>query len=511
MEHLYFSEYQTNRKNRVFVAPGAERSSFDACLDEIRASGFQLKAVEALPSRCFAACEKERAGVFVTWFEGTRELRVAAENDCPYFEYGDVSRDRTVSPQITQIALEDSGMSYVIRLSDGRFVLLDGGWNFAPDVEKLYRCLTESSAEGETPEIAAWILTHPHRDHYQCFVGFMQKYGDRVILEKVLLNFPEADDPRYQKDFTYEDPRVPGSSEIENLPKMWSLIESSGASVYTPHTGQRYRIGDGEFEILSCFDDTVDLTESMNASSLVMRMRLAGQTVLWTGDAGFSYCRLTERYGGDVKADILQVPHHGFRSGTSEAEIAGYDQIAPSVCLLPVSEFYGYTSFGYHRDNLRHLMLNCPIDEMIAGSVTRTLELPYTPPVYGRQEHLRRCEDASAACGAKHWVFTGLSTARPGDFVFEFLNMTYLKAAVDAELFFEEEKQLIRHIRIPLSRLRVQPVNIVGEDVDGEAVWFNEHSLGKKGIPENASFSVRFRCDIPIVVSHKDHKDTYHG
>ena len=48
-----------------------------------------------------------------------------------------------VTPEITQIALEDFGMSYVIRLSDGRFIVIDGGRDFEPESDKLFKALND--------------------------------------------------------------------------------------------------------------------------------------------------------------------------------------------------------------------------------------------------------------------------------------------------------------------------------------------------------------------------------
>ena len=50
-----------------------------------------------------------------------------AEDNCAYFDFADTPRTHSVSAQITQIKLEDFGMSYVIRLTDGRFIVIDGG------------------------------------------------------------------------------------------------------------------------------------------------------------------------------------------------------------------------------------------------------------------------------------------------------------------------------------------------------------------------------------------------
>jgi len=498
------ASYEINRKNRGRVFAPVTEEAFSRACGLLETSGFLCREVRAEEGWRYAAFQKEDKGVFLNYFEGIRELRAVEEEDCAYFSFEDRRCEACVSPQITQIALEDFGMSYAVRLSDGRFLVLDGGWNFAPDAEKLYRCLLRGSG-GARPVIAAWILTHPHRDHYQCFIGFHEAFGDRVTVETVILSFPEADNPAYESDFTYRDFRVPDSDERSNIPRLWECIAACGARVCTAHTGQQFRIGDSDCRILSSPDDTVDRTASVNAMSLVVRMELGGQVILWTADCAFSLARLPERFGSGLKADILQVPHHGFLSGTVEGEIRGYDLIGARVALLPVSDYNAYVVFCAHRENMRHLMLNCGLEELIAGSGERTLTLPYTPLPYGKAELLRCYEEGQMASGRKCWIFTGLSTACPGDFVFDFLNTTHIKATVTAELFFDDPKKKIRHIRFPVLATRNTRVNTVGDGVDSEGVWFNEFSLKKQGIPENVSFSIRFLSDVALVISHPDH------
>ncbi len=504
-----FFDCQENRNSRGIILPNSDEARFDGYCQALQNDGFSVKEIRSDGGRRFCAFAKEDVGVFLNYYETTGDLTIVTETDCSYFSYCDTCLDRTVTPQITQIALEDFGMSYVIRLSDGRFIVFDGGWNFGPDRDKLFQCLQEGAA-GETPVIAAWILTHPHCDHYHCFIGFADQYGDQVKIEKILLNFPEADDLEHYPTFTWSDPRVDyDSAEAVNIPRMWERIARCGATVYTAHTGQRYRIGDAECEILSCMDDTLWSSYSVNAGSLVIRMELAGQVILWTADSSFSTARLPERYGTYLKADILQVPHHGFQSGEGAAEVAGYDLIRPRICLLPVSDFNAYTVLCSHREGVRHLLTNGGIDEMITGSTQRTISLPYTAPVYAKAEYARKYREGQAASGARTWIFTGLSTDRPEDFQFTFLNTTHIKANVEIELFFEDATRKIRYVKALILPTRIQTVNIVGEEVESETVWFNALSLQKQGIPENVLFAVRFISEIPIVISHPDHKETY--
>ena len=67
----------------------------------------------------------------------------------------------------------------------------------------------------------------------------------------------------------------------------------------------------------------------------------------------------------------------------------------------------------------------------------------------------------------------------------------------------------MRYIKYQLSKNSLKRLNIVGEEVDGDAVYFNWLSRKGQGIPENARFAVRFMSDKPIVVTHEKHKAAY--
>ena len=502
-------ESRENKKNRVFLVPDAEESLFDSYEKLFLANGFEKKEGFARDTQRFAAYTNGTLSYFMNDFRAVRELSIAEEENSAYFDYADACGASAVSPQITQIHLEDYGMSYVIRLSDGRFIVIDGGNNFEPHVENLYRALKEGTPDGK-PTVAAWIMSHPHKDHFHCMVGLVDRYGDEVQIEKVMFLFPEHDDLARYPHFAHQDRRMKeDTSSVSYIPRMYHAIEKAGAKIYTPHTGQCYRIGDAYCEFLASMDDTVHLTNNINALSYVIRMTLGSQVILWTTDASFEYARLSERYGAYLKADIMQIPHHGFGCGSAEAEIAGYLLVRPRVCFLPVSDENAYTLFSTHKKGTRHIFENMDVDEIIAGGSEHTITLPYEAPAYKKAEHLRKFREGLENCGARTWVFSDLSSACEEDFVFTFLNMTNVATTVWIELFFEDTKYALRAIKAEIPAKRMKRLNIVGEEVDGNALYFNWMALSDLGVPENMPFCVRFISEVPIVVSHQKHKESY--
>ena len=500
-QEAVYDKHRENKTAEVIHLPDAEPASFDAYVKHFQALGFALKESYTQGNHRYAALKLDSTGVFLNYFAAIRELYIAVDEDCHYFSYTDTAGTPRVAPQITQVRLENYGLSYVIRLSDGRFIVIDGGWNLEVDQDRLFACLKEGSPD-ETPVIAAWILSHPHADHYHCFLGFFDRYATQVKIEKFMLLFPEPDDfvhyPKFEQrtfHFGYE------TSEIIMVPELWDRIARSGAEVYTPHTGQHYQIGDASCQILACMDDTIHCSQKVNAISLVIRMELGGEVILWATDASFDFAKLPEKYGSYLKADILQVPHHGFQCGAAEAEIRGYDLVRPEVCFMPVSVYDAFYMFCIHRDGTRHLLRDCNIKELIVGEPQRTIELPYTPKPYAKAEIERAVNSGMDAAGAETWIYTDLNTACPEDFQFTLLNTTNTPATVSISLYFEQKAHRISNVPMVVSPLSFQKIDLLlgDEEADKPGV------LKNRELPENALFAIRFLSNIPIVVSHKTH------
>ena len=72
-----------------------------------------------------------------------------------------------------------NGLCIVIRASNGKFIIIDGGWDRQRDADDLYNILAEYTPSGTTPTVAAWVLTHAHEDHQSVFAfDFPNTYTD---------------------------------------------------------------------------------------------------------------------------------------------------------------------------------------------------------------------------------------------------------------------------------------------------------------------------------------------
>lgn len=508
-ETSYFIN-KINSHSEVLLLKEADSDAFKKYVDHFKSNGYTVREERSGSLNSYVAFSSNSASAYINYYNNLREMTIVTEDNTDYFDFSVSSKGVICTPEITQLHLEDFGMSYAIRLSDGRFIIIDGGREFEPDAMHLYECLKKENKD-EKPIIAAWIFTHPHSDHFYCFVKFFDMYADNVIIERVMYNFPEHDDVIHYPAITSKDKRFPNydTSAYAYIPLMKERVEKCGAKVYTPQTGQRYVIGDAICDVLASISDTIHHTKNINATSLVIRMELEGQVILWGADATFSEIHLPQKYGNFIKSDILQIPHHGFQSGTSEAEIAGYEVIAPSVCFLPVSDFNAYTMMGTYRDATRYLMISPDVTEIISGEETRTVKLPYTAPKVAKEALKNKYLSGRANAGSTTWVFSGLNTSNEKDFVFTILNMTNYNASVEIELFFENSAFDLRYIETEIPRISLKTLSIIGPEVNGDSRYFNWMSLKELGVPENVDFAVRFITKIPVVVSHAEHAPAY--
>lgn len=226
-------------------------------------------------------------------------------------------------------SLIDCGMCYIIKCADGSFFLIDSAHFYSiNDNDRIYRFLRDRTAPGERIHISGWFFSHGHYDHIAKFMDFVADEHNDVDLERIIYNFCPAD---------HRDCGNWMQSDI-NKHKQFEAFAAGlkGTQIITPHTGQRFYIGNLEIEILCTHEDIYPLSlENYNDSSTVIRIRANGSVLLFPGDAGGEESDiLTDRYARSLKCDILQAAHHG-HFGTS---VLFYDLANSPVILFPTTQ-----------------------------------------------------------------------------------------------------------------------------------------------------------------------------
>lgn len=472
---------------------------------ELKNQGFEMLGEHKWGETTFCEWTKKKNTLFLSYYPSLRQMLMVSEADSGYIDgcyrdfkgtliYQDTSCLNKVSSKLTQINLEDFGISYLFRLSDGRFVVIDGGWDFEPDADKLYRQLMAQKTDGEKPVIAAWILTHPHIDHYRCFLVFMEKYAQEAEIQRMIYNFPEI-----TEDWEQKLPCLAGFEEIPNLQKMDAVIKKQRIPVIRAHTGQTFEFANIRLEVLSSLDDVCSYPiRDGNITSLIIKAYIEGQSILFCGDAYLKDCKLAERYGSYLKSDILQITHHGFNGGSMEA----YALVNPDVCLAPVDEETFFCNMGYYHKSNQSLIYHLNVQDFLISGIDDkdiVLSLPYLPRPNGRKLLLDKAEQAQKSMGATTWYFADMAWE---SCKFSALNATSVPVTVYVDLFFEDINDLVRKIKITLPGYQVARIDFQDETmIDGDALFFNRGSLKNRGIPQKGKvFTVRFTSKYPVII-----------
>lgn len=228
----------------------------------------------------------------------------------------------------------DCGMSYLIRLCDGRFIMIDGGYAEYEETERLLETMEKQNVLEGKPLIEAWIITHWHNDHYITMCDLMERFGERVELRSLLVNTPiTCDVPDRVKAILKARPEI---------------------RLIVPHTGQRFVYADATLDVLhACEDHYPGELQNFNDTSTIIRMELAGRRILWLGDSSAPSSNLTaDRFPKEsLHCEFLQVGHHGYWGGSHRM----YRAADPEVLLWPCPDFW-YAMVKHWSPN--HVLLN---------------------------------------------------------------------------------------------------------------------------------------------------------
>ena len=206
-----------------------------------------------------------------------------------------------------------NGMSVVYRLSDGSFLIYDGGNESVYGL--LYKCLKDLS-EGGDIVVSAWVVTHGHGDHYGALSrAASEGYTYDITIKEIWIN------PTSNGEDIFIHDKLKSSfpnTRIRNL-------------VY----GETFMLDKIHVEVLCTPDVLPNRSDNTrNTMSIVTMLTIDGKKFLMTGDSdepAWDYM-VTKHNIHSLKCDYLQVPHHGvFWAGTS----AAYELMDPSYLIVP--------------------------------------------------------------------------------------------------------------------------------------------------------------------------------
>ncbi len=279
---------------------------------KIKKTEFENVFTREYNGNLFNAYVSETEYLYAYYLKGYAEARIV-RGDIVEFALEDYSftTSEKVTPYIATVPQPKhmDGQGFIIQLSDGRFIVQDGGYT---GNDRVYNALKSLKPQGKIV-IAGWFISHPHGDHYPAFVDFIKDHANDsdITLERVFYNFVHEDwyaiENSTANDAGYEDARP----EVRDF--------NSAIDQYIPnvplirvHTGQIINFGEAKVEILYTVEDTIPtLLENVNATSMAFKISFEGninQTFMVLADTYHtSSDMLCSIWTTSLKSDIIQV------------------------------------------------------------------------------------------------------------------------------------------------------------------------------------------------------------
>lgn len=216
---------------------------------------------------------------------------------------------------------QDLLCSFIITSEKGTVIVIDGGHDRS--VKHFLEKLREITGE-EKPRINAWILTHTHEDHIQCFTDIMTNQPDAVTVDKLYYNF------FYTGEEIIAEQGKNSKKTFNMMRDFYVFLPSFEGEIIIPEVGEEFDINEFHFEVLHTAKVETGARDANN-KSLVLRMTFNGKTVMFSADIGVRGAnKILETFPkSKLKSDICQMAHHG----QCGADKNFYEAVAPEICL----------------------------------------------------------------------------------------------------------------------------------------------------------------------------------
>jgi beta-lactamase superfamily II metal-dependent hydrolase len=157
-----------------------------------------------------------------------------------------------------------------------------------------------------------------------------------------------------------------------------ALVKLKATRLLKVHAGTVLRFADAEIEILCTHEELypgVLGLEYTNDTSIVSRVRLGGQTIIFPGDMQTLESNvLVSMYGTYLKSDFVQISHHG--SIKYPATLEFYQMVSPTWAFFPGSKSRYAENAGTPENSYLIKRLGAG-NIFVADSENRTISLPF--------------------------------------------------------------------------------------------------------------------------------------
>jgi len=220
---------------------------------------------------------------------------------------------------------DKSGDSAILISPDGKVMLIDAGSpECGPQVEAALRALGVSKLD-------AVVASHPHVDH----IGG---------LAQILADFPV--DTLYLSKVTYPTSTF-GYFLAAAKKRAGSLVYLEEGSSFSFGDSVKVQVFNPEKDIVYYDGYPSNSTQFINNKSLVMKLSYGEASMLFMGDVYTPReADLIEKYGDQLKADVIKVGHHGAETSSSKSFVR---TVSPKVAVMMHDSFASLQVYKNYR------------------------------------------------------------------------------------------------------------------------------------------------------------------
>ena len=382
--------YDAGDGTYVCCKRGLAVSDYKDYLSCLKNQGYTVAAEYELGGNLYALLKGEDITVYVSLLKDAYELRVYAE-PAGFADYPEVSAPVECDGEVTVFQLEvdsrgtrqNGGMTYIIKLANGNFLIMDGGYYTDVEADRIYQVLRDNTPEGRVPHIEAWFLTHMHGDHYGGMIRYAEKYASVSELDAYYHAGQKCAGGLWngmvEKFFVLRD-------FWEKKPRVFGKL----------HTGMTFEFAGVSVKVMCTHEDVFPKTFiDGNDTSTTYRFDIAGQRLFFLGDCRDHECDAMMKAfarSGELKCDIVQWSHHGYEGATREF----YETVDAPTILFPLNIVgwqENYTLVPQNVFNLWFFTENRPCGRyihenlangkikkvIVAGAGEQSITFPYYP------------------------------------------------------------------------------------------------------------------------------------
>lgn len=333
----YDGEYYCENGNYQIGYTNATSEVIDEYGTMLTKEGFVKSFENTINDNKFVTYTSDKALVNLSYYNASKRFHILYGNhEFMPFNY-EVNSTNIVTPSITQIGRKGAsqsspGLSMIVQLIDGSYIIIDGGPNDSEDEANLLKYLKDNNPNEGKPAVK-WMFTHAHHDHMNLALSFLRKYSEEVNLEMFMYNFPDFDTLPISKEPTN---RVDTTKQlILDFEEIYQNYYK-GVPRYNFHTGDKLLLPGCEIEILLTHEAFWPHDfEWINHTSSSLTMTINNHKIMVLGDTEKTECEYMEKlYGETLKSEIMQATHHGLNG----ASLIFYQLVDPDIVFWPIDD-----------------------------------------------------------------------------------------------------------------------------------------------------------------------------